>query len=186
MSQMAKIYRYWQNLGKTKQNKNMKDLLKTILMEALLTPEGKLDEITEKEMKQILSGYLGCVLFTEEYNLEREFHRFNETQKEALFHGQDFQTWLSDSITDDMRLAAYMDIKKFMVDAGEEALREAIEEEGLQRLGMDIWYSRNGHGAGFFDHSYEQETEDKLTAAAKALGEEFVYIGDDGVLRFGY
>jgi hypothetical protein len=47
---------------------------------------------------------------------------------------------------------------------------------------MDIWFTRNGHGAGFFDHNYENE--DLLINAGKNLKSKDLYVGDDGKLRF--
>ena len=49
---------------------------------------------------------------------------------------------------------------------------EAIKESGLdlETIGMDIWYTQGGHGAGFFDHSLNQDVEDKLTQGANEFG----------------
>ena len=51
--------------------------------------------------------------------------------------------------------------------------KEAIEESelDLDTIGNDIWYTRSGQGAGFFDHSLDEEVEEKLTKGAKELGE---------------
>jgi len=49
---------------------------------------------------------------------------------------------------------------------------KAIKESGLdlETIGMDIWYTQGGHGAGFFDHSLNQDVEDKLTQGANEFG----------------
>jgi hypothetical protein len=49
---------------------------------------------------------------------------------------------------------------------------KAIKESGLdlETIGMDIWYTQGGHGAGFFDHSLTQNVEDKLTQGANEFG----------------
>jgi hypothetical protein len=49
---------------------------------------------------------------------------------------------------------------------------------------MDIWLTRNGHGSGFFDHSYDDDNEKKLMDAARSLKEKYLYIGDDNKLHF--
>ena len=77
-----------------------------------------------------------------------------------------------------------MDIKQFLSLAGDSVI-EAIEDNGLERLGHDIWLTRNGHGAGFFDHSYDDENEKRLISAAKSLKEVDLYINDDMKLSFG-
>jgi hypothetical protein len=48
--------------------------------------------------------------------------------------------------------------------------------------GHDLWLTRNHHGAGFWDRDdcLPKEARDRLTAAAEAVRECFVYVGDDG------
>ena len=66
--------------------------------------------------------------------------------------------------------------------AGSEAVKEAIDENGLFQLGMDIWLTRNGHGAGFFDHQYENEKA--LTNAAHQIREVDMYLTANNTLAF--
>jgi hypothetical protein len=75
-----------------------------------------------------------------------------------------------------------MDIRDFISYAGDEAISEAIDDGGTFRLGMDIWLTRNGHGSGFFDHSYIFEKN--LMDAAKKLKGVDLYLGDDLKLYF--
>jgi hypothetical protein len=37
--------------------------------------------------------------------------------------------------------------------------------------GSDLWYTRNGHGVGFWDRGYADEVAEPLTTAAHAMGE---------------
>jgi hypothetical protein len=48
-----------------------------------------------------------------------------------------------------------------------------------ERAGHDFWFTRNHHGAGFWDRNLG-EVGDKLTEAAKAFGECTLIVGDDG------
>lgn len=55
-----------------------------------------------------------------------------------------------------------------------------------EQAGHDLWLTRNGHGAGFWDRSdskgrggWPNEGKD-LTEAAQAMGEVWLYVGDDG------
>lgn len=50
----------------------------------------------------------------------------------------------------------------------------------LRTGGMDFWYTRNGHGAGFWDGDWPEPYASDLTAAAKAFGSVDAYLGDDG------
>lgn len=53
--------------------------------------------------------------------------------------------------------------------------------EGLaKQVGHDLWLTRNGHGAGFWDGDWPEPQASRLTEAAKAMGEVNLYVGDDG------
>lgn len=53
----------------------------------------------------------------------------------------------------------------------------------LTQLGHDLWLTRNGHGAGFWDRGLG-EAGDYLTDVAKKMGELYVIVNDDGTLDF--
>lgn len=46
--------------------------------------------------------------------------------------------------------------------------------------GHDFWLTRAGHGAGFWDGDWCEPAASTLTAAAKAFGEQWPHVGDDG------
>jgi len=94
-----------------------------------------------------------------------------------------FENFTREDIEVNSLIKAYTDIKKFLQISGDH-VQEAIEDNGLERLGMDIWYTRNHHGAGFFDHSYDYDTEKALIAAGQSLGEVDLYINDNLKLSF--
>jgi hypothetical protein len=50
------------------------------------------------------------------------------------------------------------------------------------QAGHDLWLTRNGHGAGFWDRGLG-ESGDKMTAKAKSMGAIYLYIGDDGLIH---
>ena len=52
---------------------------------------------------------------------------------------------------------------------------------GYAQNGADFWYSRNGHGVGFWDRGYPDEVRDGLHAAAKACGEHDLMAEDFGL-----
>lgn len=49
----------------------------------------------------------------------------------------------------------------------------------------DLWLTRNGHGAGFWDGDWPEPASTVLTDAAHAMGECYAYVGDDGRVYFG-
>lgn len=49
------------------------------------------------------------------------------------------------------------------------------------QAGHDLWLTRCGHGAGYWDRGLG-EVGDRLAAAAEALGPVDLYVGDDGLI----
>jgi hypothetical protein len=70
--------------------------------------------------------------------------------------------------------AAKKDIIKFIADANKQ-FPDELETYDVQSLGHNIWLSRNGHGAGFFD-----DNNDGLQELARKMKEKDIYVGDDG------
>lgn len=54
-------------------------------------------------------------------------------------------------------------------------------ESPQARAGHDLWLTRNGHGTGFWDRDLG-DVGDRLSEAAKKLGESNLYVGDNGKL----
>lgn len=61
-----------------------------------------------------------------------------------------------------------------------ELLEKAYEHMNYEpnRAGNDLWYSRQGHGTGFWDRGLGN-LGDALTNAARLEGERYPYLGDD-------
>lgn len=60
---------------------------------------------------------------------------------------------------------------------------DLLEESGLSeaQAGHDFWLTHNGHGSGFWDREYDDETVgDELTAACKKYGEINLSVEEDG------
>ncbi len=61
-----------------------------------------------------------------------------------------------------------------------DAAREDDIGTDWERAGHDFWLTRNGHGAGFWDGDWPEQSGKRLTALSKTFGESNLYIGDDG------
>lgn len=49
---------------------------------------------------------------------------------------------------------------------------ELLSQAGdFEQNGRDFWYTRNGHGVGFWDRGYPDEVADPLSEAAQKFGE---------------
>jgi hypothetical protein len=152
------------------------------------------------DINQILKGYIDAALWTEEERLKDDYqseYGYDEDDEDddeddeleklvklsANLNKKSFESFTREDIEPDSLIKAYTEIKKFLDLAGDSVI-EAIETKGLERLGIDIWFTRNSHGSGFFDHSYDDENEKRLIQAGKALGEVDVYINDNLKLSF--
>ena len=158
--------------------------------------------LSDDDLNEILKGYLESALWTEEERLGDEMGKTNdvmtndyddeegESQEEIRFmkimknnlQTKPFESFTREDIDPNSLIQAYLDIKTFINAAGSAAITEALEADDKFQLGMDIWLTRNRHGAGFFDHSYDNEQQ--LTTAAQNLKEVDLYVGDDNKLHF--
>jgi hypothetical protein len=159
--------------------------------------------ISPSVINEILKGYIQAALWLEKERLEEDFNSImgyddeddydyeeseetNELQKlikmSADINKKSFDSFMAQDMDSNSKIQAYLDIKDFIKSAGMDAINEVLETDGANDLGMDIWLTRNRHGAGFFDRTYDHESE--LMDAAHKLGEVDLYIGDDLLLYF--
>lgn len=174
------------------ENDKIKKFIRECLSEAYVDSDDNLQDLPQEDINEILRGYIECALWTEEERLEDEStadiddEDMDEVEKIIHLRGKldkkSFTSFVHEDIDVDSRIDAYNDIKSFIKNAGDDAIQEAIDENGLFKLGMDIWFTRNGHGAGFFDHNYENEK--LLIKAGKNLKPKDLYVGDDWKLYF--
>lgn len=136
--------------------------------------ENKPNKSHNFDIDKILKGYIECSIWTEE-------ERLNEDMGNNIDQGENVSFDFEDVNENDIK-NAYKDIEKFINLVGQNAIQEAIDQNGEFKLGMDIWFTRNGHGAGFFDHGYENE--EALINVGKSLKEINLDIGSHGKLYF--
>lgn len=77
------------------------------------------------------------------------------------------------------------DCTKFQAENGEDIDNGCLTRiPPREQAGHDLWFTRVGHGVGYWEKSdWEEQAGERLDAAAKALGEIWVYVGDDGKLH---
>lgn len=64
-------------------------------------------------------------------------------------------------------------------------LERAVQQVGYDwvRAGHDFWFTRNGHGVGFWDRrELDEDLGRRLSDAARRFGEVSLELGDDGFL----
>ena len=84
------------------------------------------------------------------------------------FHASALATFRDD-------VAAFLDYGGDTWDLLEEAVSTGYVT--WAKLGHDLWLTRNGHGAGYWDRGLG-EIGTELTRAAKALGSQDLYVAD--------
>ena len=151
-----------------------------------------------EDIKKIIKGYIDCALWTEEERLRDEYvggdDMFNGEEDDedeierlsrlsANLNSKNFDSFTHEDMEDNSVIKVYDDVKKFIEMAGG-AIRVAVDEYGAEQVGHDLWLSRNGHGAGFFDRGYDDEVEEKLMSSARKLGSVDLYINDNMRLSF--
>ena len=107
--------------------------------------------------QRILNGYLDAIEFTD--------CGPDDAEKQGA-------PWSGDIID-----AARCQVSEFVMRTPNPLLNGITPEQ----IGHDLWLTRNGHGAGFWDRGLGAQG-DSLTAICEALGGVDSYVGDDGLL----
>lgn len=109
------------------------------------------------ECDDFLRGYLDTALFTTDENPPSGQDYVESGRADKMFP----------SLPDYFIEQARKDCAKFTVE-NSKLLTQAGDS---WQNGSDFWYTRNGHGVGFWDRGYADEIADPLTAACKKFGE---------------
>ena len=133
-----------------------------------------------------VQGYVEALFFTEESPslYTEEFEALIAAEKD-IPEG----SFPADCTPDDLSAEAWADIErdceafqKAAADALEKAYATGYTEE---QAGRDFWFTRNGHGAGFWDRGeldfavgHLMTLGERLTDAAKKFGEVYVTYGN--------
>lgn len=77
--------------------------------------------------------------------------------------------------------AAFLATNGALIQACDEAHRPGSPDDTVEEhAGRDFFYTREGHGVGFWDGDWPMKAGEHLSAAANAFGTADLYIGDDG------
>lgn len=72
-------------------------------------------------------------------------------------------------------------LNKMVADCAKFQAQADLTAYPINHAGHDFWFTRNGHGAGFWECVYGTDEQCALlTKQAKAFGECHLYVGDDG------
>jgi hypothetical protein len=126
------------------------------------------------DVDQILSGYLEAMLWS---STDMDEGNKNLDDKYDV-----------EDISDELEAASIKDIETFLKKAEEKGVD--LSKYNNSQIGHDLWLTRAGHGAGFWDGDYKLDEDGKdgdiLTEIAEALGNREPYVGDDGKIYTDY
>lgn len=169
----------------------------TVDMHPLSKEPGRLNwigvSLSLTDLDAFTQGYVEALFFTEEERLCEESGRempaveFNMSTMESRFVGGD-SPGFADLAPD--TLAAIIDDCAAFQTANAVDLAQAYAETNYdaEQAGRDFWFTRNGHGVGYWDRSEldwfaasdnSKKLQDTLSAACRDDGVD-VYVGDDG------
>lgn len=132
----------------------------------------------ESTIDDIVRQYLGTALWSSTITETDEDGEEQDTPADELFS--------VDDCDEESLKQAYADVRTFLQDALKIGLTpDVMDEFGMEydRIGHDLWLTRNGHGAGFWDGDYESDDldlGDKLSELAHAYGESYIFPNEDG------
>jgi len=126
-------------------------------------------------------GYIEALFFTDNApGVTTEEWQATEDHREGSFPGD---AGFAD-LAPEALVAIVADCKRFQerhaLVLAEAYAREDYESE---QAGRDFWYTRNGHGVGFWEREQlkgEVDLGESLTLTANAYRETDSYLGDDG------
>jgi hypothetical protein len=106
-----------------------------------------------KNINEILHAYLICALWSSTNNI-------SDTEYEPFDANYDTEDFSVDFVNN-----AIGDIKQFVTMAG-----EMLYDWDEEQIGHDLWLTRNGHGAGFWDR--DKPFKKELTELCKHIFNE--------------
>lgn len=110
----------------------------------------------------IIDSYLETAIWTEDFD--------KEVEGKTIY---DF--------SDNARNQAKEEIEWFLKNSVDMFGSLVFKDVSYTSIGHDIWLSRNGHGAGFFDRGYEKEISDFLMYLSHELGEIALEVNNDKI-----
>jgi hypothetical protein len=121
---------------------------------------------------RMLAAYIECALWS-------SVHTVDEDDSGTPFDEVDAE------LADETRVTMARELADGIAMADEAApnWREFWDDK---QFAHDLWLTRNGHGAGFWDRYYGDQEGTRIGAAltkvAKSLGSADLYLGDDGMI----
>ena len=129
---------------------------------------------TKRMVDEVVRGYLGAALWTgtddDDEPLDRTYDIYDFDKNEVRKLRGQIVSWIRKNKS-----------------AINDFISHVEGEGGYDSLGHDLLLTSCGHGTGFWDRRYggKKHIGERLTKAAKAFGEKWFHVGDDGKVHIG-
>jgi hypothetical protein len=143
--------------------------------EFIMDREGVVNGMTFDDLSDIFQGYIECVLFTETCSGISMVDWHDEANQERVREGEADGSIPTDSgwgdIHPDSAIAAQMEVLDFEAKARHLLSMAYARGYDAKQAGRDFWYTRNGHGVGFWarDELDRDELGEQLSIIARAF-----------------
>jgi len=125
-------------------------------------PKGRAYQNADRDLRDFACGYVEALFFTNGDSGDDDEFSFNRLGAERL--------------TQAARASIIDDCASFLSDLARDAI--ARSDGDYEQAGRDFWFTRQGHGVGFWDKGediWPKEARDALNARAKGFGEAYMY-----------
>lgn len=121
------------------------------------------------ELDEFLRGYLEAAFFTSD-----------EDAGSGEYETSGRPEIMMEKLSAEALQSARIDCARFTVSCAHQLSKVGTPIQN----GHDFWFTREGHGVGFWDRGYPEEVGDFLTTESEKFGNVDLYLGDDGQLYF--
>lgn len=103
-----------------------------------------------------------------------------ENYKECALWASDIDGLTIFDFTKEADIKLTQDVLKFIYANEADLITCGLTPE---QIGHSLWLTQNHHGAGFFDHSMNEDTLQRLTLSAHALKECNLFVNDSSKIE---
>lgn len=129
-------------------------------------------EVSTEVLSMFARGYLECAIWADACNIDTGER--DETAS-AMDYNDGGIVWPDDVIEHWSEVSA--ELSAFLLENRADIIAYVAAGRDLEHAGHDLWLTRNGHGAGFWDRGLG-ELGDRLTDAAHKMGGRPCFVGD--------
>lgn len=150
------------------------------------------EPVAYADLDQFTQGYIEAMFFTETSGISMvDWH--SEASREAVREGQADGDIPGDAGFSDLHPDSLAEIMADCADfqaKGQDMLQRAYATGNYEAMqaGRDFWFSRNGHGAGFFDREIGEVRDELQSLASDKFGQVDPWFSDseESVSPTGY